>query len=66
MTQIKLLDSLARIHSHLLSNKICYNDFDCTVDMIKLPSSESSSVDDDETMYLEDILHLLASIVSKM
>ena len=62
-SQIKLMDTLVGIRSHLLRNAICFNDFECASNMIKLPNSvdlygqrECSSIND-ETVYLEDILH---------
>ena len=72
-TQIKLLDALVRIRSHPLNKAICSNDFESAVNMIKLPYSvdlygknESSSINDDETEYFDEILHVLASIVNKI
>ena len=63
-TQIKLLDAHVRISTHLISNAICYKDFECTANMIKLHKSvylygqnESSTINDDVTEYLENILH---------
>ena len=60
-TQIKLLDTLVGILSHLLSNAICCKHFECKSSMIRLPNSvdlcgqnESSSI---KAEYLEGILH---------
>ena len=71
--QIKLLDALIRILSHLLGNTICCKDYECAANMLKVPNSvdqygqnESNSTNDDETEYLEDVLHQLESIVNKM
>ena len=62
--KIKLLDALVEIYSYLLSNAICCADFEYTTDMIKLHKgvdpyshTESSSINGDETEYLEDIIH---------
>ena len=58
-TEIKLLDAIIRIRSHLL-DKICCKDFKCTANMIKLHNSENlyskKSTIDNETNYLEEIL----------
>ena len=37
--QIKLLDALLRIRSHLLSNAMCCKDIQSTANMIKLPNN---------------------------
>ena len=72
-TQIKLLDALVGIRFRLLSNEICCEGFGCSANMIKLHNnvdpydlSESSSINDNETEYLENIIHYLASIGIKM
>ena len=49
-TQVKLLDALVRVHSHLLGDAICCKDFECTANMIKLHNSVGQN--DDETEYL--------------
>jgi hypothetical protein len=65
-TQTKLLDSIVRIRSYLLDNKICCKDFKCTPQMLSLHNSRTLYISDEqsakdredhevETSYLEEL-----------
>ena len=57
-TQIKLMDTLARIRTHLLGNAICAKTLVMLLTSVDLyRQNVSSSINIDETDFLEDILH---------